>query len=106
MANGRLLGVLPWAQSPTIQVIANDHVRALAPGINPGATPGNMCQHACNFSDVFWNMQTFVDLFQDHISHFQTMSGKLPGVKPWQNVYEFFKKKMFFNCLKNQNIKI
>ena len=44
------------------------------------------------FSDVFWSMQAFAD---DHISHFQTMPGKLPGVNPWQNVYEFIFKNIF-----------
>jgi len=48
-------------------------------------------------------MQAFAD---DHINHFQTLLGKLPGVNPWQNAYEFFFKKTFFNCLKNQNVKI
>jgi len=33
----------------------------------------------------------------DHISHFQTMPGKLPGVNPWQNVYDFVLKKHFLN---------
>jgi len=67
LANGRLPGVLPGVQSPAIQVIANDYARALAPGKNPGATPGKMCRHACSFSDVFWRVQAFAD---DHVSHF------------------------------------
>jgi len=50
LANGRLPGVLPRAQSPAIQVITNDHARALGPGkfvwgTFPGTTPDN-------FSDV------------------------------------------------------
>jgi len=62
-----------------------------------------MCHMHAGFFDVLWHMQAFAD---DHISHFQTMPGKLPGVNPWQNVYDFFLKNMFFKCLKNQNIKI
>jgi len=45
------------------------------------------------FSDAFWHMQAFAD---GHISHFQTMSAKLPGVNPWQNEYELFLKKKGF----------
>jgi len=39
------------------------------------------------FFDAFWSMQAFAD---DHINHFQTMPGKLTGINPWQNVYEYF----------------
>jgi len=41
-------------------------------------------------------MQAFAGLFQDHISHFQTMPGVLRGVNPWQNGYDFFIKKKRF----------
>jgi len=37
LSNGHLPRVFPGAQSPTIQVIANDHARALAPGKMRGA---------------------------------------------------------------------
>jgi len=50
LENGRLSGVFPRAQSLIIQVIANDHVKALA--------PGKLCQLACSFSDV---VQAFAD---------------------------------------------
>jgi hypothetical protein len=84
LANGRLPGVLPGAESPANLLIANDFARALAPGKFAGFC--RLCQH--------------------HISHFQTMPGTLPGVNPWQNVYVIFLIKTFFNCLKNQYIKI
>ena len=74
LANGRLPGVLPGAQSPAILVITNDHARALAPGKFAG----------------------FCILCQHHISHFQTMPETLPGVNPWQNADEFYKKKKRF----------
>jgi len=78
LANGRLPGVLPGAQSPAILVIANHLARALAPGKFTGFC--RLCQH--------------------HISHFQTMPGTLPGVNPWQNANGFFKKKNVFYLLK------
>jgi len=41
LANGRLPGVLPRAESPTNLLITNDPARALAPGkCAPGTCPG------------------------------------------------------------------
>jgi len=79
LANGRLPGVLPGAESPANLLIANDFARALAPGKFAGFC--RLCQH--------------------HISHFQTMPGTLPRVNPWQNVYDFFLKKNVFKLFKN-----
>jgi len=84
LATGHFPGVLLGAKSPANLLIANEPARALALGKFAGFC--RLCQH--------------------HINHFQTMPGTLPGVNPWQNVYDFFLKKTFFNCLKNQNIKI
>ena len=97
LTTGRLPGVLPGAESPANLLITNEPVRALAPGkcapgTSPGSTPGKMCLHDCR---LFWYMQAFAGLFQDHISHFQTMPGVLRGVNPWQNEYDFLKKKRF-----------
>ncbi|KEH30954.1 hypothetical protein MTR_4g088140 [Medicago truncatula] len=52
LANGRLPGVLPGAESPANMLIANDSARALAPGkcapgTGPGLTPGKPCLHDC-----------------------------------------------------------
>lgn len=47
LANGRLLGVLPGAESPANLLIANDPARGLAPGTGPGSTPGKLCLHDC-----------------------------------------------------------
>jgi len=41
LANGRLSGVLPGAESPANLLIANELARALA--------PGKMCQSQCRF---------------------------------------------------------
>ena len=70
LANGRLPGVLPGAESSPNLLIADDPARALAAGKFAGFC--RLCQH--------------------HISHFQTMPRTLPGVNPWQNAYEFKKK--------------
>jgi hypothetical protein len=48
LANGRLPGVLPGAESPANLLIANCPARGLAPGKmrswhRPGTTPGKMC---------------------------------------------------------------
>ena len=70
LANGRLPGVLPGAESSANLLIANDPAKALAPGEFAGFC--RLCQH--------------------HISHFQTMPGTF---NPWQNAYEFKKKNVF-----------
>lgn len=49
LANGRLPGALPGAESQANMPIANEHARALAPGKfthgkDPGTTPGKMRQ--------------------------------------------------------------
>ncbi|AES99438.1 transmembrane protein, putative [Medicago truncatula] len=52
LANGRLLGVLPGAESQANLLIANDSARGLAPGkcapgTGPGTTPGKLCLQDC-----------------------------------------------------------
>jgi len=52
LANGRLPGVFPGAESPANLLIANELARALAPGkctpsTGPGSTPGKLCLNDC-----------------------------------------------------------
>jgi len=56
-------GRLPGAESPANLLIANELVRALAPGkcalgTGPGSIPGKLCQLACSFFGV---VQPFAD---------------------------------------------
>ena len=92
LATGRLPGVLPGAEWPANLLIANEPAKALAPGkcipdTNHGVTPGKMCHMHAGF---FWRTLAHAGFCRDHISHFQTMPGKLSGVNLWQNEYEFF----------------
>jgi hypothetical protein len=99
LANGRLPGALPGAESPANMPIANEHARALAPGKcvpgkGLGITPGKMCQ----------TFQSFADRVGVTSVLFRNMSGALPGVNPWQIVYDFQKKKEGFLFVKKIKI--
>ena len=85
MSNGRLLGVWSGAQSPAIQVIANDNAKALAPGKMRGAHSKEQA-HATFLTRADF----FGPLFRLSFTTFQTsnqkLTGVMRGVDPWQNV--------------------
>jgi len=90
-ANARLPGALPRAESPANIPIANEYAKALAPGKcapgkGPGLTPGKLCLIDCR---RFWSMQSFADRVSGRSVLFRKMPGALPGVNPWQIVYEY-----------------
>ncbi|KEH17253.1 hypothetical protein MTR_0029s0130 [Medicago truncatula] len=70
LANARLPGAVPGAESAANMPIANYTARALAPGKGPGLTPGKMCLIKCR---IFWSLQTVSvarSPFQKHVGRF------------------------------------
>jgi len=102
LGNWTFARVLPGAESPAKPLIANCLARGLAPGkcapgIGPGSTPGKMCLHDCRLLQVCSKITSVI---------FKPCQEYCEGLTPGKMSTIFFKKKTFFNCLKNQNIKI
>jgi len=86
LANGRLPGVLPGAESPANLLIAKEPGRALAPGkcapgTCPGSTPGKLCLHDCRL------LQT---VSASHQSIFKPCQEHCEGLTPGKLLTIFF----------------
>ena len=84
MQKALAIGRLPGAESPANLLIANEYIRALAPGkcapgTAPGSTPGKLCLCECR---LFWSMQAFADCVSITSVLFKTCQGLCEGLTP------------------------